>query len=304
MITDARQAGSWRPTEGSRLGARLNEFVESKRRLWGRPGSQQRRSIRYVSAVFATVAEQHRDVLAGTERLTLRHVGLMSTLESAEGGLASCPRSCPKCRPPACSSTPTRSAASRHTNPARPGRAAHARDPHRLYRRRRCASSRRRCPNECRRLSGLGLRFDMRRASLLSKSKGSMTPMLHGGLPQGTLDLLILKTLALEPRHGWAISERLTQISGAALTIRQGSLYPALHRLERRGWIKAFLGCLGKQPARKVLRADQARPFASRGRDRRLAHAEQRHRASPGKRVAGGSDVHRSEVPASVAHAT
>jgi PadR family transcriptional regulator, regulatory protein PadR len=69
-----------------------------------------------------------------------------------------------------------------------------------------------------------------------------MTPMLHGGLPQGTLDLLILKTLALEPRHGWAISERLTQISGAALTIRQGSLYPALHRLERRGWIKAFWG--------------------------------------------------------------
>jgi PadR family transcriptional regulator PadR len=58
-------------------------------------------------------------------------------------------------------------------------------------------------------------------------------------LPQGTLDLLILKTLALEPRHGWAISERLHQISGARLAIRQGSLYPALHRLERRGWIKA-----------------------------------------------------------------
>jgi PadR family transcriptional regulator PadR len=58
-------------------------------------------------------------------------------------------------------------------------------------------------------------------------------------LPQGTLDLLILKTLALEPQHGWAISERLHQISSAALLIRQGSLYPALHRLERRGWIKA-----------------------------------------------------------------
>jgi len=69
-----------------------------------------------------------------------------------------------------------------------------------------------------------------------------MTPMPHAGLPQGTLDLLILKTLALEPRHGWAISERLTQISGDALTIRQGSLYPALHRLERRGWIKASWG--------------------------------------------------------------
>ena len=61
-------------------------------------------------------------------------------------------------------------------------------------------------------------------------------------LPQGTLDLLILKSLALEPRHGWAISERLHQISSATLRIRQGSLYPALHRLERRGWIKASWG--------------------------------------------------------------
>src|SRR5215510_7401292 len=69
-----------------------------------------------------------------------------------------------------------------------------------------------------------------------------MTPIPDSGLPQGTLDLLILKTLALEPRHGWAISERLSQLSGAALTIRQGSLYPALHRLERRGWIKASWG--------------------------------------------------------------
>jgi len=69
-----------------------------------------------------------------------------------------------------------------------------------------------------------------------------MTPIPRTGLPQGTLDLLILKTLALEPRHGWAISERLAQISGATLTIRQGSLYPALHRLERHGWIKASWG--------------------------------------------------------------
>jgi transcriptional regulator len=61
-------------------------------------------------------------------------------------------------------------------------------------------------------------------------------------LPQGTLDLLILKAVALEPQHGWAISERLHQISSEALLIRQGSLYPALHRLERRGWIKARWG--------------------------------------------------------------
>jgi transcriptional regulator len=61
-------------------------------------------------------------------------------------------------------------------------------------------------------------------------------------LPQGTLDLLILKTLALEPQHGWAISERIQQISSEVLRIQQGSLYPALHRLERKGWIKARWG--------------------------------------------------------------
>src|SRR5437016_14001326 len=64
----------------------------------------------------------------------------------------------------------------------------------------------------------------------------------HIDLPQGTLDLLILKTLALEPQHGWAISERIQQISSNVLQIQQGSLYPALHRLERRGWIKAQWG--------------------------------------------------------------
>src|SRR4030081_1174672 len=61
-------------------------------------------------------------------------------------------------------------------------------------------------------------------------------------LPQGTLDLLILRTLALEPQHGWAISERVQQISSDVLQIPQGSLYPALHRLERRGWVKARWG--------------------------------------------------------------
>ena len=61
-------------------------------------------------------------------------------------------------------------------------------------------------------------------------------------LPQGTLDLLILRTLALGPLHGWAISERLQQISSDVLRVRQGSLYPALHRLERRGWIKPRWG--------------------------------------------------------------
>ena len=64
----------------------------------------------------------------------------------------------------------------------------------------------------------------------------------HIDLPQGTLDLLILKTVALQPLHGWAISERIQQISREVLQVPQGSLYPALHRLERRGWIKARWG--------------------------------------------------------------
>jgi transcriptional regulator len=64
----------------------------------------------------------------------------------------------------------------------------------------------------------------------------------HLELPQGTLDLLILKIVALEPQHGWAIAQRAAQISSALLQIPQGSLYPALHRLERKGWIKARWG--------------------------------------------------------------
>jgi PadR family transcriptional regulator, regulatory protein PadR len=58
-------------------------------------------------------------------------------------------------------------------------------------------------------------------------------------LVQGTLDLLILKTIALEPKHGWAIAKRIQQISGEVLQVQQGSLYPALNRLERKSWIKA-----------------------------------------------------------------
>src|SRR5438309_2281705 len=58
-------------------------------------------------------------------------------------------------------------------------------------------------------------------------------------LVQGTLDLLILKTISLEPKHGWAIAKRIQQISNEELQVQQGSLYPALHRLEQQGWIKA-----------------------------------------------------------------
>ena len=66
---------------------------------------------------------------------------------------------------------------------------------------------------------------------------GSSTDLL-----QGTLDLLILKTLALEAMHGWGIAQRIQQVSEEALQIGQGSLYPALHRLEYKGWIRAEWG--------------------------------------------------------------
>src|SRR6266700_7354999 len=59
------------------------------------------------------------------------------------------------------------------------------------------------------------------------------------GVVQGTLDLLLLKILALEPMHGWAISQRLNQVSGDVLQVSDGSLYPALHKLEQGGWITA-----------------------------------------------------------------
>ena len=58
-------------------------------------------------------------------------------------------------------------------------------------------------------------------------------------LVQGTLDLLILKTLSLEPKHGWAIAKRIQQISNEVLKVQQGSLYPALYRIEKEGWITA-----------------------------------------------------------------
>jgi transcriptional regulator len=68
-------------------------------------------------------------------------------------------------------------------------------------------------------------------------AKGQKSDLL-----QGTLDLLILKTLALAPQHGWGISQRILQISEDVLRVNQGSLYPALHRLEEQGWIAAEWG--------------------------------------------------------------
>ena len=67
-------------------------------------------------------------------------------------------------------------------------------------------------------------------------------------LLQGTLDMLVLKIVALEPAHGYRIAHRIQQISRAVLQVQQGSLYPALHRLEKRGWLKADWRPLGDRP--------------------------------------------------------
>ncbi len=75
-------------------------------------------------------------------------------------------------------------------------------------------------------------------------------------LLQGTLDLLILRTLALEPMHGWGIAQRIQQVSKDALQIGQGSLYPALHRLEYKGWYRPS-GEPGKQSQSEILFANQ-----------------------------------------------
>ena len=61
-------------------------------------------------------------------------------------------------------------------------------------------------------------------------------------LLQGTLDMLVLKSIALKPEHGWAIAQRIQQVSNEVLQVGQGSLYPALHRLEYKGWIRAQWG--------------------------------------------------------------
>lgn len=74
---------------------------------------------------------------------------------------------------------------------------------------------------------------------LLHTSENGTMPKPKSDLLQGTLDLLILKTLELEPMHGWGISLRIQQVSEDVLQVNQGSLYPALHRLEDQGWLSA-----------------------------------------------------------------
>src|ERR687883_1540405 len=100
-------------------------------------------------------------------------------------------------------------------------------------------------------------------------------PAIPDLLP-GTLDLLILRTLQTEPRHGWAISERIQQISDDVLQINQGSLYPALHRLEHQGWIEAEwkVSELGRRAKYYHLTASGRRQLAIETREwARMAHA-------------------------------
>ena len=92
-------------------------------------------------------------------------------------------------------------------------------------------------------------------------------------LVQGTLDLLILKTISLEPKHGWAIAKRIQQISGEVLQVQQGSLYPALHRLEQQGWIRAKWAETDTGRNAKFYSLDRRRPRAARRRDRRTGTA-------------------------------
>jgi PadR family transcriptional regulator len=86
----------------------------------------------------------------------------------------------------------------------------------------------------------LPLLTDKRERRVLSVTEGAMSKPTD--LVQGTLDLLILRVLALEPMHGWAIAQRIRQMSNEELRVGQGSLYPALHKLEQNGWIEARWG--------------------------------------------------------------
>ncbi len=110
---------------------------------------------------------------------------------------------------------------------------------------------------------------------LLVLTVDTMTHTRPDLLP-GTLDLLILRTLQKEPRHGWAISDRIQQISDDVLQINQGSLYPALHRLEHRGWIAAEwkVSELGRRAKYYTLTASGRRQLVVEAQSwERIAHA-------------------------------
>ncbi len=101
-----------------------------------------------------------------------------------------------------------------------------------------------------------------------------MAPLEKADLLQGTLDLLILKVVALGPVHGYGISQRIRQISSDVLQVQQGSLYPALHRLEKRGWLEADWGESDNGQAGEVLR------LSAKGRKQLAAEEETWNRLS------------------------
>ena len=112
-----------------------------------------------------------------------------------------------------------------------------------------------------------------------------MAPLEKADLLQGTLDLLILKVVALGPVHGYGIAQRIRQISKEVLQVQQGSLYPALHRLEKRGWLAADWGESENGTRSEVLPAFGERPQAARRRNRNLGPAV----AGRGKHSADGA---------------
>ena len=87
-------------------------------------------------------------------------------------------------------------------------------------------------------------------------------------IPQGTLDMLILQILSLEPAHGYGIAQRLEQISQSVVQVNQGSLYPALHRLEQKGWLKAEWKQSETGREAKFYSLTRFRTKAARGRER------------------------------------
>ena len=87
-------------------------------------------------------------------------------------------------------------------------------------------------------------------------------------IPQGTLDMLILQILSLEPAHGYGIAQRLEQISQSVVQVNQGSLYPALHRLEQKRWLRGRVEAIGNGARGQVLLLDEFRTKTARRRER------------------------------------
>jgi PadR family transcriptional regulator, regulatory protein PadR len=115
-----------------------------------------------------------------------------------------------------------------------------------------------------------------------------MAPLEKTDLLQGTLDLLILKVVALGPVHGYGIAQRIRQISSDVLQVQQGSLYPALHRLEKRGWIAADWGESENSRQARFYRLSAKGPQTTRHRRGNLEPALQSRRPHPPNRAVRG----------------